>query len=330
VTLTAFPAACGDCLQVQYVGDDGPHTILVDGGLGSAFGRGLGTRLGRAPSPTTFDVAVVTHIDLDHIEGVLRALGDGRLDAKDFWFNGRDQLQDHFQGEASRGIRQGDALSRLIPDDHRNQVAGGSALFVSDTGPTEYRLPGGATAVLLSPSEERLRALLRRWPQPTRGGAQSIDELLTAFADQPERGAGTFGKDSSVANGSSIAFLFEHHGVSILFTADAFAAELAASITKLLAERHKRTLEVDVFKLPHHGSRQNITDDLLSLIQPQQVLVCTDGSKFNHPDEDALDKIRNHYPDVPILFTDATAVTTRRAARVHGDLPSSSPRVIAL
>ncbi len=51
-----------------------------------------------------------------------------------------------------------------------------------------------------------------------------------------------------------------------------------------------------LFKLPHHGSRQNITDDLLELVEPDEILVCTDGSKFKHPDEDALDMIRLHYP----------------------------------
>ncbi len=49
-----------------------------------------------------------------------------------------------------------------------------------------------------------------------------------------------------------------------------------------------------------------MTDGLLELIDPAAVLVCTDGSKFHHPDEDALEKVRSHYPDVPIHFTDNT------------------------
>ncbi len=56
-----------------------------------------------------------------------------------------------------------------------------------------------------------------------------------AFADEAERGVGEFGKDSSVANGSSIAFLFEYSGASILLTGDAFASELEASMCALLA-----------------------------------------------------------------------------------------------
>ena len=84
-------------------------------------------------------------------------------------------------------------------------------------------------------------------------------------------------------------------------------------------------LHVDLFKLSHHGSRQNMTDGLLDLIDPGAVLVCTDGSKFRHPDEDALQKIRSHYPDVPIHFTDDTDHIRQRAATVGAVPPLVLP-----
>jgi CHAT domain len=332
--LTALTAACGDCLVLDYTGDDGkPRRVLVDGGLGSAFDRGLGSLLGAAESPTKVDVAVVSHVDLDHIEGTIRALHDGRLVADDIWFNGREQLEQLFNPEGSRGVRQGDALSKLIPDGNRNVVVGGRAFVVSAQGPpTTIELPGGATVVLLSPSEERLRRLLRKWPEPDRGSEDlgTFDQLVDAFVDERDRGVGEFGKDTSVANGSSIAFLFEHGGSSILFAADAFASDLETSIRALLVQRGEPKLRVRLFKLPHHGSRNNITDDLLDLIVPDEILVCTDGSKFNHPDEDALGMVRAHYPDAVIHFTDDTEVIRKRAAHVGLATPTSSPVVITL
>ena len=332
VTLTALTAACGDCLLLEYTGNDGqPRRVLIDGGLGSAFDRGLGSMLGAAGTPTKVDVAVVTHVDLDHIEGMIRALREGRLVADDIWFNGREQLEQLFNPDGTRGVRQGDALTELIPESIRNVVLKGAAFVVpSDAQPRTIPLPGGATAVLLSPREERLRRLLRKWPEPDRGDDDqgSFDHLIGAFVDEPERGVGEFGKDTSVANGSSIAILFEHGGASILLTGDAFASELEASIRALLAQRGETKLHVGVFKLPHHGSRQNITDDLLDLIEPAQILVCTDGSKFKHPDEDALDKVRKRYPAVPIFFTDDTELIRLRAARVGSTTPKASAPVV--
>ena len=63
----------------------------------------------------------------------------------------------------------------------------------------------------------------------------------------------------------------------------------------------------------------------MDLIDPGAVLVCTDGSKFRHPDEDALQKIRSHYPDVPIHFTDDTDHIRQRAATVGAVPPLVSP-----
>ena len=339
VRLTAVHAACGDCLLLDYTDDTGvTHRILVDGGLGSAFEKGLGREIGSPDEPTAVDVAVVTHVDRDHIEGVIRALQERRLTAGDYWFNGRDQITSPDEPTVTRSVRQGDALSQLIPDDRRNLVVGGRALVVGDDGPPKLRLPGGASAVLLSPTREGLTRLLAKWPDPTRDGADDLNALLSAFDEEPERGPGQFGQDSSVPNGSAIAFLFEHAGVAVLFTGDAWNSVLIDSIKALLARRSKTRpdndrqtkLPVQLFKLSHHGSRQNITSQLLDLIEPESILICTDGSKYSHPDSDALDLLRQHYPDVPILFTDATDLIQERARQIGASEPSSFPQMIEL
>lgn len=321
VTVRALPAKCGDCLVVEY-GSTGsrPYRILVDGGLKGSFDEGLGKYLkDSVDQPTEFDIVVVTHIDLDHIEGVIQALERDALTTQHIWFNGRDQLDDLINTDAgTRGARQGDALDKLIPQDKRNPVVGGKALHVSDSSPVELgNMPGPARCILLSPSRARLEQLLKKWPKPTRG--DSIEKLFDIFDDATDAGtraAGVFGKDGSVANGSSIAFLLEIDGVKLLLTGDAYASELESTITRLLEERGEDKLVVDLFKLSHHGSRQNMTDELLDLIDPKAILICTDGSKFKHPDADALAKIRTHYPAVPIHFTDNTEIIEKRAASI--------------
>jgi beta-lactamase superfamily II metal-dependent hydrolase len=338
VQLTAMHAGCGDCLLLEYTdGREQGHRILIDGGLGSAFDEGLGRRLGTSDAPTAVDIAVVTHVDSDHIEGIIRALREGRLTAGDYWFNGRDQASRPNEPEATRSVRQGDALSQLLPDGRRNRIVDGQALMVREDGPPEIALPGGATAVLLSPTGERLAKLSRKWPEPTRDG-DGIDALLRAFKEDSDRGPGTFGRDSSVSNGTSIAFLFEHAGASILLTGDAWAPVLVSSIKALLERRNRSrpkndpltALPVQLFKLSHHGSRQNITDELLDLVIPENIVVCTDGSKFSHPDSDAMEMVRRHYPDVPIHFTDTTEVIRDRALQVGASVPAASPVVIQL
>ena len=211
-------------------------------------------------------------------------------------------------------------------------------MHVPDDGPlTVIPLPGGATCTILSPSRARLEKLEAKWTSGNRGDEATLDELFERLADDTDetdadRGSGTarpFGRDSSVANGSSLAFLFEQGGVRLLLTGDAFASELHASISRLLEDRQQQRLDVDLLKLSHHGSRNNITDELLDLVSPAQILVCTDGSRFEHPDEDALDLVRRHYPKVPIHFTDDTPLIRQRAERVGIELAKSGPLTIS-
>lgn len=330
VTVRALPAKCGDCLVIEY-GSAGnrPYRILIDGGLKGSYDEGLGRYLREsADQPTEFDIVVVTHIDLDHIEGVIEALAQKQLTTESIWFNGRDQLDDLINTDATdRGHRQGDALDKLIPPHLRNPIVCGKAIHVPKSGVVHLDgMPGSARCTLLSPSRDRLERLLKKWPKPTRG--DPIHDLFDAFDDATDvhemetRAAGVFGKDASVANGSSIAFLLEVGEVKLLLTADAYAAELESTIRQLLDERGETKLAVDLFKLSHHGSRQNMTDELLDLIDPATILICTNGSKFNHPDADALQKIRAHYPNVPIQFTDNTDIIAARANSIGLDAPA--------
>ena len=95
VTLTAYPAARGDCLAVEYTADTGDrHVLLVDGGLKSTYADGLqGFLRGADGRPRAVDTVVVTHVDADHIEGVLEGYVRSEMAAGDVWFNGLAEIQ---------------------------------------------------------------------------------------------------------------------------------------------------------------------------------------------------------------------------------------------
>ncbi len=69
----------------------------------------------------------------------------------------------------------------------------------------------------------------------------------------------------------------------------------------------------------------NVTADLLGLIDPGTILICTDGTRFGHPDHETIDLLRQHYATTPIQFTDDTTVIRERAARAGSVPPTQSP-----
>ena len=90
-----LPAAHGDCLWIEYGSGSTVHRILIDGGPAHAY-PALRERILHLPAyERRFELLVITHIDADHIEGVIRLLLDAEALACSFeriWFNGRDQL----------------------------------------------------------------------------------------------------------------------------------------------------------------------------------------------------------------------------------------------
>jgi hypothetical protein len=45
---------------------------------------------------------------------------------------------------------------------------------------------------------------------------------------------------------------------------------------------------LDAFKVPHHGSKKNLTPQLMDCIKCESYLLSTSGARFRHPDVDAI------------------------------------------
>ncbi|HZX54244.1 MAG TPA: CHAT domain-containing protein, partial [Ilumatobacteraceae bacterium] len=181
VAVTAFPAGCGDCLLVEWDGSTGHHRLLVDGGMPSALDGGLGRyAAGQPAGHLTVDVAVVTHIDLDHIGGMIEAFKKGLVESPNVWFNGLDEIR-----SVTRGPRQGDELSALIPAERRNLNVSGGAIVLPDDGQLPmFEIADGARCTLLGPTLERLVTLEGAWASGKRGGGEDpIDDLLHRLGD---------------------------------------------------------------------------------------------------------------------------------------------------
>ncbi len=171
-----LPAAHGDCLWIEYGDGREVHRILIDGGPAHAY-PALRERILHLPAgERRFDLLVITHIDADHIEGVVRLLLDAEaLDCRfeRIWFNGRDQLNavPDPAGEPLGGV-QGELLGMLIADYeqrtgqavHNLGFAGAlAAIDRKDAALPVVELPGACRLTLLSPDHERLLELKDNW-----------------------------------------------------------------------------------------------------------------------------------------------------------------------
>ncbi len=171
-----LPAAHGDCLWLEYGSGREIHRILIDGGPAHAY-PALRERILHLPAAERhFDLLVITHIDADHIEGIIRLLLDAEaLDCRfeRIWFNGRDQINavPDPAGEPLGGV-QGEILGMLIADYEQRtatkvwNLGFDQALAAIDRSKPALpvvELPGACRLTLLSPDHERLLDLKDNW-----------------------------------------------------------------------------------------------------------------------------------------------------------------------
>jgi len=317
--LEMMQAAYGDSLLLEFGDADRPHRILIDGGPWYRYDA-LRERLLRIPeSQRELDLLVVTHIDADHIDGIVRLLQDDTLGItfKDIWFNDWEHLQPGVTGVL--GARQGEYLGALLDTKSLpwNEAVGGKPVLVPKSGALP-RLPvGGAELVLLSPGPDELENLRRHWQKVLQKAGFTPGDRTHALAEleqkaryAPPRGVLGLEPDSSEANGSSIAFMFVYQGQRLLLAGDAWAPVLEGSLARFHAEEGAEP-EVEAFKLAHHGSFSNITKKLVRLAHARRYLVSTDGAYFKHPDPETLQLILANHNGAPpeLVFNYLTEFT---------------------
>jgi beta-lactamase superfamily II metal-dependent hydrolase len=306
ITLDVLPAVFGDCLLVSCPVPGRTWRMLVDTGPDETY-PALRRRLLAVPPGADgrrhIDLFVVTHIDHDHIGGTQLLLGDTdlRLSFGDVWFNAPP-------GRQVRGVAEGESLARILGAPETalpwNRAWDGEAVVTpAGTGGVEIASDGSPRLTVLSPTPERLQALWTVWskeveklrrkerdkaeaeaePAPTRGGLdlEALARKRTAL-------------DRAVPNGSSIAILLEHQGASVMLSGDAFADVLVPEIEALARKRGQQPgtpLAVDVHKLSHHGSRANVTTDLMKAVAAKHLIVSTSNAYFKHPNAEAIARV---------------------------------------
>ena len=86
-----LPALNGDCILVEF---QTSHYILIDGGYVDTYENYLLPTLKEIESRGgKLDVVVVTHIDGDHISGIIRLLEDMPIGIGEIWYNGYRHIQ---------------------------------------------------------------------------------------------------------------------------------------------------------------------------------------------------------------------------------------------
>jgi beta-lactamase superfamily II metal-dependent hydrolase len=299
----AIQAEHGDALLVSYGRDGDVRHLLIDGGpAGTEVNLISVLESCRTGGRLRLEALVVTHYDLDHINGVIGLLTNkpAWLEITDIWFNGYL----HLRNQDILGTSEGDSLSTLIKEwGYPWNLAFGKGAVKQELD--KLTLAGGMQICVFSPNEETLSALAEDWSDPRSAPDQSAShrppDLLGKKDTWPP---GSFSKlsgekftaDRSRPNGSSIALLLEFNGMRALLAADAFASVITSALKRHCPDKP----EIHLLKLSHHGSKANTDASLLAALNCRSFLICTNGKIHMHPDHVLIARLlaASSHPDI--------------------------------
>ena len=308
----AINAFEGDCLLLE--DDTSASYALLDGGPRGTFDAHLGAYLRHViGADGTLEAVIVSHVDADHIAGVLDLLADierGRADGDgssirvtDLWHNSFSRTLDDAGGSlqsnlqammslagraktfaanssiAFLGISQGARLRRLalklgIPI---NAAFAGGLISQDEQAGVSWAL-GQASFTVVGPTADNLRELREKW-------VEWIEQNLDAFAQGDT--AAMANADKSVPNLSSIVLLGTTPHGDVLLTGDARGDHILQGLEQSGELAPGGSRHFRLVKLQHHGSIRNVEQDFFERLTADVYLVSADG-KHGNPDLAAL------------------------------------------
>jgi hypothetical protein len=306
--LEVLKAKKGDCLLLHYGDGAEPALSLVDGGPPGVYPDFLRPRLEELHSelvkdggPLPLELVMVSHIDSDHIEGVLqllraieRARNDGAAEPYEvgrLWHNGFKRLAEADDDESAAAAKaslteeepKGEAvLASVGQGEDTSAVAANLGIprnEESKMGPLvlageSRKLPGGLELTVLGPSAKRVEDLREKWAKEVKA---KPGELVPAAVKE------------TVYNLSSMIVVAEFDGKRLLLTGDGVAEDILAGLDEEGLLGKDGRAHFDVLKMPHHGSDKNVKEppDFLQRITADHYVLSGDGEHGN-PEPETL------------------------------------------
>ena len=261
--LKTLPAGYGDALLFHWQHESKSYNVLIDGGIQKIFQNILLPEIQELQAKNeALDIVVNTHIDFDHITGILdlaQAMEDNKLPkeiVKRWWFNSGKLISKYFNlppftghaiyldsdeeaDDSQVSLKQGVSLETLLEgfgNWHNYLITNEQPPFVL----------GGATFTILSPDKKALKKLGEKWEQHAKEEKSGQAKRLEDDYDRPVETLAQrkYSKDYSAFNRSSIAFLFEFQEKSILFLGDAVPETYVPALEKIIKTRRGTELHL--------------------------------------------------------------------------------------
>lgn len=314
--LHVVQAEFGDCFILEYKSGNQSTTILIDGGPYQTFKNHLKPTLQKLLSNGKIDLMVLSHIDNDHIIGLLDLFDEiksqtqngkkGLIKVGKLWHNSFNDLfeldmepkkffNSFFLSQNSiarkeqgkkekiiasiimRGFQQGSDLTQLAKSLKISINPEFNKLVLVEDPLKSINLDN-IKLHILGPTKENLEKLRIKWKKWL--NKKKVTQITQLEILQI--------LDKSIPNLASIMFLTEIKNRKILFTGDGIGQDIIQTLSKNEMMDENGKFHVDVLKVPHHGSDRNTSLEFFNTVYADYYIISANG----RDDNPSLDTLR--------------------------------------
>jgi hypothetical protein len=320
-TLEALRAKHGDSLLLHYGDADDPKLIVIDGGPRGVFRSFLEPRLDELARERDVDqlpveILMVSHIDDDHVAGVLDLTKKLRreddagdppsYDIRALWHNSFDDIVGDHAGTLESAARDGISTASTteeVPESVRRAHPGALVLASVRQG---RQLRDDAETLGLRVNAGDGEPFVARGGDADRheldGGLTlhllgPLQEELDAFQEEWDRELARLGvaqpsavqaaayADDSAFNLASLVVLVSagdgDDARTMLLTGDARGDHVLRGLERAGLMDADGEIHVDLLKIPHHGSDRNVETGFFRRVRADHYVVSGDGRHHN-------------------------------------------------
>lgn len=262
ITLTDSNA---DSFLLKFLGTPRSSYILIDGGLRHNGKRTLEFFNDIIQNDGYIDLVILTHVDLDHINGLLTMFESEVVNANTIGgilFNvphSEQEIDDIKYKLTQCGYKEGNRLLELIL---KNKI-----IIHNATQGNIFSIENNVEIEILSPTQSALDTDHDNWRDTNIGHDESDDYNKEELLKEKHK------EDIKPQNVSSISCLITHNEKKLLFCGDSVPSQILGTVDTITA--------VNFFKVPHHGSKYNVSYSLFEKFPCNTYLI--PGSRGAYP-----------------------------------------------
>jgi beta-lactamase superfamily II metal-dependent hydrolase len=299
-----LPAGKGDAILISVNGKN----MLIDGGEPSGnlnlkkdsvlYGYLFKEIDKIKESKQRLNLVILTHCDDDHIKGI-KALFENNYSnlIDEVWYNtfSKDEFsivnKKNDKGEQETSTREQvkfeHYLGCLLENNKKFIVKSKISI---ENYPKPFKVLSKLNVSILSPTQKKLDGLYKKYEKEKLSYETSGVEYKNLEFEELLKFSLTK-KDSSITNGSSIAFILTYRkNLNFLFLGDSHVDVIVSSL-KASGYTKTNKLTCEFVKLSHHGSSKNINKSLLELLDCRKFIISTNGAIHKHPDLETIASI---------------------------------------